>query len=107
MVLSRAYLDGYPPGNIGGLKANVTAVINGFEGMQVVVLNEQKSYLQKLTDNQDRLEVRSGSKPWDRGGPYFYASIHSSLFFKIWDPGGSLSSVAYYLAFHTITLRTR
>ena len=42
VMLSRTFLD--TEGNIEGLEANVTAVINGFEGMQAVMLSEQGSY---------------------------------------------------------------
>ena len=66
--------------------------MNGFEGVQAAILSEHDDYLLQIFENQEVMGNGLGLDSWDLAGHYYSASITSSSFFKIWDPGGRLSS---------------
>ena len=71
-------------------KAEVGVGINGFGGVQADMFREDEDYLLHISENQETRGVGRGLDPWDPGGHSYATSTLPSIFFKIWDPGGSL-----------------
>ena len=88
-------------------KAEVGVGINGLGGVQAVMFREDEDYLLHISENQETRGVGRGSDRWDLGGHSCSASTLPSIFFKIWDLGGSPYFSALLFSSGYVTLRTR
>ena len=86
--------------------ADVRVGINDLEEVLAVMFSENEDCLPHSAENRETLGVGHGSDPWDPSGHSYATSTLPFIFFKIWDPGGSLLQ-QHCFAVHTITLRTR